>query len=79
MLPGMSKHRRPGHPVGGVLTVREVAALLRISRRTAAVAVLAGDLPRRRQGLRLVVPTRDLLASFGVPLDYTEEHSDHDR
>ena len=79
MLPDMSKHGKPGHPVGGVLTVREVAALLRISRRTAAAAVLAGDLPRRRQGLRLVVPTRDLLACFGIPLDHTEEHDDHDR
>lgn len=79
MLANMRKHDNQVRPSGDALTVREVADLLRISRRSAALAVLGGDLPRRREGLRLVVPTRDLLTSFGVPLERMEENGDHDR
>lgn len=50
------------------LTLRETAALLRISRTAAVRGLVTGQLPRGVRGLRLVVPTRQLLAGFGVPL-----------
>ncbi len=62
----MDQHWTGGLPEA--LTVREAAALLRISRSATVRALVTGQLPRGVRGLRVVVPTRQLLAGFGVPL-----------
>lgn len=61
------------------LTLAQAAALLRMPRRTVLLGVLSRELPYRRQGVRLVVPARRLLAGFGVPCDSTEGGYDDDR
>jgi hypothetical protein len=48
------------------LTVDQVARLLRVTRTSAASAVIDGVLPHRLAGGRLLVPTRELLRQFGV-------------
>lgn len=63
----MKQHHRTRR--ADALSLSEAATLLRVSRRTTAVALLMRQLPRRRHGWRLVVPTRELMTSFGVPLD----------
>lgn len=78
MLDNMKKHEiRPlrGCPA---FTVRETARLLRLPTHVVAVAVVTGRLPRRRRGLRLVIPRQELMASFGVPLTERLDRG-HDR
>ncbi len=60
------------------LTLGQLATLLRVSRVSAGAAILMGELPRRRRGLRVVVPTADLLTSFGVPVNQSEDEHDDD-
>lgn len=48
------------------LTLEETATLLRISRATAAQALVSGELPHIVAGGRLVVPTCELLLEFGL-------------
>lgn len=59
-----SNTKQPGSlPI--VLTVTEVAHLLRISRGAAYSAVRRGDLPSIRLGHRILIPTARILESLG--------------
>ena len=64
----MKKHQTPRPTDELTLTLRQTASLLRLPVRAVRVAVLAGGLPRRRRGLRLVVPKRELMTTFGAPV-----------
>lgn len=72
----MKQHQTP---LPDALTLTQAAALLRVSRVNAARALAGGELPWRRQGLRIVVPTVRLLADFGVPTDLTKGGDGNDR
>ena len=74
----MKKHQTPRPANELTLTVRQVARLLRLPIGPVRLAVLAGNLPRRRRGLRLVVPQRELMTTFGAPLPNQME-AGHDR
>ena len=78
MLATMTKHQIDPLQGRPALTVRETARLLRLPTRVVAVAVVTGRLPRRRRGLRLVVPRQELMASFGAPLTKRQDRG-HDR
>jgi excisionase family DNA binding protein len=52
----MDEHN-PIKPMGRVITIAEVAALLRISRGSAYEAAKRGEIPTIRIGHRLLVPT----------------------
>ena len=54
------------------MTVRETARLLRLPTHVVAAAIVTGRLPRRRRGLRLVVPRQELMTSFGAPFTETQ-------
>ena len=77
MLLDMNQHDTSPPLDVPALTVTEAAALLRVRRRWVVAAVLIGQLPTRRRGLHLTIPTQELMASFGAPLN-TKEHA-HDR
>lgn len=49
-----------------VLTVDEVAKVLRVSRQTAYEAVRRGELPTLRMGRRILVPRAALLKLLGL-------------
>ena len=68
MLTSMTKHEIDPFRGGPTMTVRETARLLRLPTHVVAAAVMTGRLPRRRRGLRLVVPRQELMTSFGAPL-----------
>ena len=74
----MKKHQTPRPANELTLTVRQTARLLRLPVGAVRVAVLAGNLPRCRRGLRLVVPQRELMTTFGAPTSNQMEAS-HDR
>ena len=68
MLANMTNREIDPLQGGPVMTIRETARLLRLPTRVVAAAVVTGRLPRRRRGLRLVVPRQELMSSFGAPL-----------
>ena len=74
----MKKHQTPRPADELTLTLRETASLLRLPVRAVRVTVLAGGLPRRRRGLRLVVPQQELMTTFGAPVS-TRKDAGHDR
>ena len=74
----MKKHQTPRPADELTLTVRQTASLLRLPIGAVRIAVLAGNLPRSRRGLRLVVPRRALMTTFGAPTSNQME-AGHDR
>lgn len=55
--------------LGDVLTISEVAEVLRIGRNTAYEAVRTGDIPSIRLGRRLLVPNIGLQRMLATPSD----------
>ena len=74
----MRKHETPRPADESMLTLRQTARLLRLPISAVRAAALAGNLPRRRRGLRLVVPQRELMTAFGAPLP-EQRAAGHDR
>ena len=77
MLGNMHQHREfDGLP--DLLTPGAAAYLLRVPRRYVLLAMVTGELPIRGRAGRLVIPTRQLLAAFGLPIAHQEARHDHD-
>lgn len=58
----MSANNSSSHPAIEVLTADEVAAMLRVNRKTIYEAAQRGDIPHRRLGRRLVFERGAVLA-----------------
>ncbi|MFO7565204.1 MAG: helix-turn-helix domain-containing protein [Enhygromyxa sp.] len=58
----MAASDHPSHPAIEILTADEVAALLRVNRKTVYEAANRGDIPHRRLGRRLVFERGAVLA-----------------
>jgi len=58
----MAASNRPTEPAIEILTADEVAALLRVNRKTIYEAAQRGDIPHRRLGRRLVFERGAVLA-----------------
>ena len=78
MLGSMNQHSEL-HELPRRLTVRQAADLLRVRRAVLLLAALGGALPVRLHGVRLLIPTAELLAEFGLPVRPQEAPHDHDR
>lgn len=77
MLRSMHQHSEL-HALPPRLTVRQAADLLRVRPAHLLLAALTGALPVRRRGARLLIPTAELLAEFGLAFQPQEAPHDHD-
>ena len=65
MLPDMEQHSEL-QELPARLTLRQAADLLRVRPAHLLLAALTGAVPVRRRGVRLLIPTAELLAEFGL-------------